>query len=131
MSRDVKATSPEQSIREAARTMARLGVAVLPVGDHNRLVGIITDRDIALRAVAEGKGPETRVAEVMSDDLTYCYEDNEIGDVLGGMAVLQLRRLLVLDRARRFVGTFAISDLAAVLHPTVMDSTLEGVSGPH
>jgi predicted transcriptional regulator len=111
--------------------MAERGMDVLPVSDRDRLlVGTITEHDV-VRGVAEGRGPDNRVADVMTDEVNYCYDDDEILDVLRSMAVLELRRLLVLDRARRFVGTFAISDLAAALQANAMDATLEGVSGPH
>ena len=75
MTRDVRVASPEQSIREAARIMAEIDAGVLPVGENDRLIGMITDRDIAIRAVAEGKGPDTSVREVMTQDVKYCFED--------------------------------------------------------
>src|SRR6185369_9129716 len=74
MSRDVQIANPNQSIREAAQMMARIDSGVLPVGDNDRLVGVITDRDITIRAVAEGKAPTTKVGEVMSHEVLYCFE---------------------------------------------------------
>src|SRR6185295_6957678 len=78
MSRDVQVASPNQSIREAAQMMARIDSGVLPVGDNDRLVGVITDRDIAIRAVAEGKSPTTRIGDVMSHEVLYCFDDQEL-----------------------------------------------------
>lgn len=80
MSRDVRVASPEQTIEQAARMMASLDAGVLPVGEHDRLVGMITDRDIAIRGVAQGKGPDAKVRDVMTSDVKYCYEDEEIAE---------------------------------------------------
>src|SRR5207248_7441738 len=78
MTREVRVASPGQSIRDVAKIMAEIDAGSMPVGDNDRLVGMITDRDIAIRAVALGKGPETPVREVMSSDqVLYCYEDEE------------------------------------------------------
>ena len=77
MSKDVKIANPNQSIREAARTMAEIDAGVLPVGENDRLVGMITDRDIAIRAVAAGKGPDTPISAVMSKEVEYCFEDDD------------------------------------------------------
>ena len=81
MSNDVRIASPNQSIREAATMMAEIDAGVLPVGENDRLVGMITDRDIAIRAVAAGKGPDTKVRDVMSKEVSYCFEDDDIDDV--------------------------------------------------
>src|ERR687884_1390232 len=87
MTRDVRIASPNQSIREAARIMAEIDAGVLPVGENDRLVGMITDRDIAIRAVAEGKGPDTPVRDVMStEQVLYCYEDEELDHVAKNMS---------------------------------------------
>ncbi|MFL5129044.1 MAG: CBS domain-containing protein, partial [Microvirga sp.] len=86
MTRDVQLIEPTQSIREAARLMAEMDAGIVPVREGDRLVGMITDRDIAVRAVAEGKGPDTPIREVMTDDVKYCYEDDDTGDVARNMA---------------------------------------------
>src|SRR5262245_56404155 len=86
MSDDVKIASPLQSIREAALAMAQLDAGCLPVGENDRLVGMITDRDIAIRAIALGKGPDTPVREIMSKEINYCFEDEDIDDVAEQMA---------------------------------------------
>ena len=78
MTRDVRLAAPDWSIREAARTMAAIDAGFMPVAENDRLVGTITDRDIAVRAVAEGMGPETKVRDVMSKDVNYCFEDEKV-----------------------------------------------------
>eukprot|EP01030_Chromulinospumella_sphaerica_P019226 gene19226-19110_t len=82
MTRDVEIANPRETLREAAQAMARVDAGILPVGDHDRLVGMITDRDIAVRGVGGGKGPEATVGEVMSDEVMYCYEDEDADCVL-------------------------------------------------
>ena len=113
MTRDVSLANPTDTIAEAAKIMAYLDAGVLPVRDGDRLVGMITDRDIAVRAVAQGKGPDARVAEVMSAEVLYCFEDQDIDDVLRNMGDIQVRRLPVLDKAKRLVGIISLADLAA------------------
>src|ERR671933_1354767 len=114
MTRDVRIASPDQSIREAARIMAEIDAGVLPVGENDRLVGMITDRDIAIRAVAEGKGPDTSVREVMTEDVKYCFEDEDTDHVARNMADQQVRRLPVVNRDKRLVGILSLGDLAVM-----------------
>jgi CBS domain-containing protein len=85
MTRDVRVANPDQTIQDAARIMSDIDAGVLPVGENDRLVGMITDRDIAVRAVAEGKGPETPVREVMSPEVKFCFEDEDLDDVAQNM----------------------------------------------
>jgi len=112
MSSDVKMASPDQSIRDAARMMAELDAGVLPVGENDKLVGMITDRDIAVRAVAAGKPPTTKVREVMSSEVKYCFEDDDLDDVAENMADIKVRRLPVLNREKRLVGIVSLGDIA-------------------
>lgn len=112
MTRDVRLVRPDQSIREAARLMAELDIGALPVEENDRLVGIITDRDIAVRAVGGGRGPDTTIREVMSPDIKYCFEDQSIDEVTQNMGELRLRRLPVLNRDKRLVGILSLGDLA-------------------
>ena len=112
MSDDVCIAAPNQSIRDAANMMAKIDAGVLPVGENDRLVGMITDRDIAVRAVAAGLGPETRVRDVMSEEVLYCFDTEDVEDVLANMGDIQVRRLPVLDQNKRLVGIVALSDLA-------------------
>jgi CBS domain-containing protein len=112
MTSEVRIASPDQTIKEAAKIMAEIDAGVLPVGENDRLVGIITDRDIAIRGVAEGKGPGAKVREIMSKEVKYCFEDEGIDDVLENMGDLQVRRLPVLSREKRLVGIVSLGDLA-------------------
>jgi CBS domain-containing protein len=112
MTREVKLANPQETICDAAKMMVDCDAGVLPVGENDRLVGVITDRDIAVRGIAEGKGPNASVREVMSEEVQYCFEDEEVGDVLRKMGELQVRRLPVLSRGKRLVGIVSLSDLA-------------------
>lgn len=112
MTRDVTIANPQETICDAAKMMADCDSGVLPVGENDRLVGVITDRDIAVRGVAEGKPPSTTIREVMSSEVRYCYEDEDVAAVLRNMGKLQVRRLPVLSRDKRLVGIVSLSDLA-------------------
>lgn len=114
MSRDVQLVTPAQTIREAARLMADCDIGAVPVGQDDRLVGVITDRDIAVRAVASGQGPDTKIQDVMSAELKYCFEGDELSNVAKNMGDLQVRRLPVVNRDKRLVGIVAMADLAGV-----------------
>ena len=112
MTKDVKIASPTQTIKQAAQAMAELDVGSLPVGENDRLVGIITDRDIAVRAIAQGKGPETQVRDVMSTDVKYCFEDEDLEEVAENMGDIKVRRLPVLNGEKRLVGIVSLGDIA-------------------
>lgn len=112
MTRGVEITDPQTTICDAAKMMADCDAGALPVGENDRLVGVITDRDIAIRAVAEGKGPDSKVRDVMSAEVKYCFEDDDVDEVLRNMGELQVRRLPVLNRDKRLVGIVSLSDLA-------------------
>ena len=128
MTRDVELVSPTQTIREAAQMMADLDAGALPVQQDDRLVGMITDRDIAVRAVAQGKSPETPVRDVMSPELLYCFDDQEIEDVSRNMGEVKVRRLPVVNRDKRLVGIISIGDLARKEEQTLTGSTLARIS---
>jgi len=123
MTRDVRLIEPNQTIRDAARLMAEMDAGIMPVREGDRLVGMITDRDIAVRAVAQGRGPDTAVREVMTDEVKYCYEDDDTNDVARNMADIQVRRLPVLTRDKRLVGIISLGDMA------VSDEAGEAVAG--
>ncbi|WP_159729352.1 CBS domain-containing protein [Methylosinus sp. Ce-a6] len=130
MTRDVCLVEPDQTICDAARRMAELDVGLLPVGENDRLVGMVSDRDIALRAVAAGKGVETKIRDVMTRDVRYCYADHEVEDVAQNMAEQQLRRLPVLDRRKRLVGIVSLADIAMDRDAGLSGAVLRGVSQP-
>jgi CBS domain-containing protein len=116
MSTDVRLAAPEQTIREVATAMKEIDAGSMPVAENDRLVGYITDRDIAIRAVAEGCGPDTPVRDIMSSEIRYCFEDDSLEDVASQMATLQVRRLPVLSREKRLVGIIALGDIAQADH---------------
>ncbi len=130
MTRDVRMADPDETIREAALAMAECDAGVLPVGKDDRLVGMITDRDIAVRAIASGKEPDAKVRDVMSTEIKYCYEDEPIEDVLESMAELQVRRMPVVDRSKRLVGIVSLSDAAANGETERIGEALGGIARP-
>lgn len=129
MSRDVRVADPTESIEDVARMMADQDVGSLPVGEGDRLVGMVTDRDIVVRAVAAGRGPGTKVRDVMSGNVKYCFDDEEIDAVSRNMGDIQVRRLAVLNREKRLVGILSLGDVA-INAPQVAGRTLGGVSRP-
>jgi CBS domain-containing protein len=130
MTRDVEIADPEQTMRQAAQMMGRIDAGAMPVGENDRLVGMITDRDIAIRGVAEGKGPDAKIRDVMSTDVKYCYEDEDVDDVLENMGDLQVRRLPVLNRDKRLVGIVSLGDLASNGEAAEAGHALSSISRP-
>jgi CBS domain-containing protein len=134
MTRDVRVASPGQTIRDVAKLMDEIDAGSVPVGENDRLIGMITDRDIAVRAVAAGKGPDTPVREVMSSDVKYCYEDEDLDHVAKNMADIKVRRLPVVSREKRLVGIVSLGDLARKDGGKSAGKTVRAVSqpgGPH
>jgi len=114
MTRDVKVLAPSDSIRHAAECMDELNVGAVPVCDGDRVVGMVTDRDIAVRAVAAGRSADsTPVSDVMSEHVRWCYDDQSIEDVMEEMCDSQIRRLPVIDHERHLVGIVSLGDVAA------------------
>lgn len=130
MSMDVKVIDSDQSIREAAQLMADCDCGALPVSRDDRLVGIVTDRDIAVRAVAAGLGPDTPIGDVMSPEVMYCFDDDELDKVANNMGDIQVRRLPVVSRDKRLVGILAVCDLAACEDTHMAGKTIFGISTP-
>jgi len=112
MTRDVCVISPDDTIERAAQLMGQIDAGILPVGDNDRLVGMITDRDIAVRGVAEGCGPSAKVRDIMSQEVKYCFDDADAEEVLENMAEIQVRRMPVVNHDKRLVGIVSISDIA-------------------
>jgi CBS domain-containing protein len=129
MTTNVKIVRPEDTLQHAARLMADLDVGSLPVCDGRKLQGMLTDRDIAVRAVANGCGVDTSVREVMTPDVVWCSEDDSVQDVLARMGDQQIRRIPVIDRDRNLVGIVALGDLALQDEDNV-DETLRDISMP-
>jgi CBS domain-containing protein len=130
MSHEVRLTNPDETLCEAARCMAEMDAGALPVGENDRLVGMITDRDIAVRGVAQGKGPDARVRDVMTPEVRYCFEDENIDDVLRNMGDQQVRRLPVLNREKRLVGIISLGDVALENRPAPTAEALNQISQP-
>jgi CBS domain-containing protein len=135
MTRDVEIADPNQTVREAARLMAANDTGALPVGEDDKLVGMITDRDIAVRVAAEGRDPEkTHVRDVMTPDIRYVFEDEGLDRVAVNMAEQRVRRLPVMDRNKRLVGIVSLGDLARENAQQMAGRALQGAAqegGPH
>jgi len=112
MTRDVKVISPDMTIGEAAKKMRDGDFGMMPVGEDDRMIGTISDRDIAIRAVAEGKDAGTKVRDVMSEGIAWVYEDDSVEKVATMMSEHQVRRMPVVDRDKRLVGIVALGDFA-------------------
>ncbi len=112
MSRDVKVVSPDMTIGEAAKMMRDGDFGMMPVGEDDHMIGTISDRDIAIRAVAVGKDAGTKVRDVMSEGIAWVYEDDSVEQAAMIMSERQVRRLPVVDRDKRLVGILALGDFA-------------------
>jgi len=130
MTPDPELIDPNSSIRDAAQRMKDEDIGALPVGENDRLIGMVTDRDIALRAVAEDKQPSsTSVRDVMSEKIYYCFEDDNVEEAARCMAENQVRRLPILNRDKRLTGIVSLADLAQA-GEECEKIALEGVSEP-
>ncbi|MBG9387217.1 CBS domain-containing protein [Caenimonas aquaedulcis] len=112
MSRDVKVIAPDATIGDAAKAMRDGDFGMMPVSENDKMVGAISDRDIAIRAIAEGRGPDTKVRDIMSDGIHWVYDDESVDRASKLMSEHQIRRLPVVDRDKRLVGIVALADLA-------------------
>lgn len=131
MTRDVMTVSPQENIRRAAQMMDELNVGAIPVCDGQKLVGMITDRDIVVRAIAAGNAPESTYAgDIMSTDVRWCYDNQVVDEVMEEMRDVQIRRIPVMDHnTRNMVGIVSLGDLATK-HSAEVDRTLEKISSP-
>jgi CBS domain-containing protein len=130
MTPDVNIASPDQSICDVARIMAECDVGSLPVGQNGTLVGMITDRDIATRAVGQHKSPDTRVREVMSTGIKYCFADQDVVEVAHNMGDLKVRRLPVVDDEKCLIGIVSIADVATKHGPAAAGDAVCRISQP-
>ena len=131
MSRDVQTVKPDQPIQEAAQFMLRVDAGSMPVIEDDRLIGIVTDRDIAVRAVAQGRGPETPVREAMTDHVDFCFEDDEVEEVAMKMSDAQVRRFPVLNRENHsLVGIVSLGDLSRSEQSEAATVALDGITDP-
>lgn len=130
MTPDPQSVPPEESLRAAAELMQNLDIGVLPVCDGDTLVGMLTDRDIAVRSVAGGLVPEsTCVGDIMSPDLVFCTPEQDIGEAMKLMGDRQVRRLPVIDDSRRLVGIVSLADLA-LRQSGHIDKAVRDISAP-
>ena len=130
MSHDVYIAHPDHTIQQAARAMCDIDVGALPVGENDHLIGMITDRDIAIRGVGQGKGPKTKVRDIMTKDLKYCFDDQGLDEVTQNMADIQVRRLPVIDHDKRLVGILSLGDIAMKADGKGAIEALSGISRP-
>lgn len=129
MTRTIRMTKPDDTLQHAARLMAEADTGVLPVGENDRLVGMLTDRDIAIRGSARGCDPtRTPVREIMTPEVRYCFEDEDVESVARNMAQLQVRRLPVFSREQHLVGIISLADLSHTSDASTAGDTLRGVS---
>jgi CBS domain-containing protein len=131
MTPEARIIDPNAHISDAARLMREENVGALPVGENDRLIGMVTDRDIAMRAVAEERPTgNTSVRDVMSERIYYCYEDDDLDQAASIMAEHQIHRLPVLNRDKRLVGMLALADIARSNDTEAMKTALVGISEP-
>ncbi|MHB1219209.1 MAG: CBS domain-containing protein [Alphaproteobacteria bacterium] len=130
MNRSVELADPNQTICDIATAMAQKDLGYFPVGDNGRLVGAITDRDIVTRCVAAGKDGTSRVRDVMTKDVKYCFDDEELEHVVANMGENKVRRLPVVDRDKRLVGVVALADVAQSFSIADAGAALSKVTSP-
>jgi CBS domain-containing protein len=131
MTQDIEIVSPDQPIQEAAQFMLRADAGVMPVSEGDKLVGMVTDRDIAVRAVAEGLGPDTPVRDVMSGNVLFCFDDEEVEAVALKMSDSQVRRMPVLSREdERLVGIVSLGDISRSEQSEAAAVALDGITDP-
>ena len=130
MTSDVATIRPDQPVQEAASFMLDADAGSLPVTEGERLIGMITDRDIAVRGIAKGYGPDTPVRELMTNDIVCARIDDDVEEVANRMSEAQVRRLPVIDEHERLCGIVSLGDLARETDDECAHEALEGVSQP-
>ena len=130
MTREVQTISPDQPVQEAASFMLSADAGSIPVTEGDRLIGMITDRDIAVRGIGKGYGPETPVRELMTDDLVVVRDDEDVEEAATKMSEAQVRRLPVIDNEERLCGIVSLGDLSRETDKDCAERALEGISQP-
>lgn len=130
MTKNVVLVSPDQPVSQAAQKMVECDAGALPVNENDRMVGMLTDRDIVIRAVAKNLAPSTPVRQVMTEQVLYCYDDDEVENVIKNMAENKIRRLPVVNRQKRLVGIVSLADLARSAEPHAVGGAVSNISKP-
>ena len=130
MSADVRVCRPDDTIREAATTMIEIDAGALPVADNDRLIGMITDRDIAVRDIAQGHGADCKVSDVMTSDVVCAKDTDDVLAIAQQMSDKQVRRMPVVDAMEQLVGMVSLGDLSREQQDSAAATALEGVSAP-
>ena len=132
MTKNVHVVTMDTSIMEVARLMAREDIGSVPVHADDKLVGMVTDRDIVVRAIAEGlDASSTRAGDVMSESIKYCRADDDVVAIARNMSELGVRRLPVVDADKRLVGFISLANIASANNAGATDKLLDGVAQPH
>ncbi len=130
MTTELETVTPEQTAKEAAGFMLSADTGSIPVCDNGKVIGMITDRDIAVRGIAKGRGPETSVRDLMSKDIVCAREDDDVASIAQKMSDSQVRRLPVVDANQKLVGMISLGDLSREADDGAANKALEGVSAP-
>ena len=130
MTRDVRTVRPDQTAQEAANFMLSEDTGSMPVSDGDRLLGMITDRDIAVRGVAKGHGPDTPISELMTNDVVCARDTDDVADVASKMSSAQVRRMPIVDSSDRICGIVSLGDLSREADADAAAQALQGVSAP-
>lgn len=130
MCRDVQMATPDDTVVNAAKMMSERHLGYLPIREGDRLVGSLTDRDIVVRCVTQGAIDQAKIRDAMTQEVKYCFEDDEIENVAQNMADIQVRRLPVLNREKRLVGVVSLADIALQHAPQPLDTAMSGIAKP-
>jgi CBS domain-containing protein len=130
MTSQVETIGADQTVQEAAKFMLQADAGSIPVVDGDRLIGMITDRDIAVRGIAKGNGPDTPVRELMTDDLIVARDDDDVEEVARKMSAAQVRRLPVIDAEEKLCGIVSLGDLSREADDGSAEQALQGVTQP-
>ncbi|MEL4169972.1 CBS domain-containing protein [Pseudomonas sp. ZS001] len=131
MSREIRTVSPDTPLREIALIMRQADIGALIINQDDRMAGMITDRDLVIRAMADGMDLNTPVSRIMSDEVRYCFEDEDVDHVAKNMAQLEKRRLPVVNRDKRLVGMVSLANVASCNADKLSANLLRGVARPH
>lgn len=129
MTKEVKYIDPNTTLKEAAHIMRDKDIGSLPVGENDHLIGVITDRDITIRAIANGSDPKTEtVKKIMTPKCLYCFEEDSVEETAKNMAENQIRRLPVMNKDKRLVGIISLADISIKASKQTAGEALQGIS---